>query len=219
VQVQVDAVLRALPAKLDPQLDPVEDEPILLRVVGLLAFVAGGGEMGALIRAVDWSQNPLGPLADWPQSLKTAVSICLNSRFPIPIWWGPDLRLIYNDAWRPVLGQTKHPHALGSPGREVWPEIWHIIGPMLEGVLATGQATWSDDQLLPLDRNGYLEEAYFTYSYSPIRDEGGKVGGVFSAVNETTLRVVGERRLRTLRELAAQASTAKSRTRRGVPPS
>src|SRR5581483_12409212 len=166
--------------------------------------------MGRLMRAHDWSATPLGPAEDWPQSLRTAVSICLNSRLPIVLWWGPELRLLYNAAWRPVLGQTKHPQALGSPGREVWPEIWHIIGPMLEGVLATGQATWSDDQLLPLDRNGYLEEAYFTYSYSPILDESGKVGGVFSAVSETTLRVVGERRLRTLRELAAQASTAKT---------
>ncbi len=175
-----------------------------------LAFLSGGGEMAERVRTFDWSNNPVGPVAEWPQSLKTAVSICLTSRFPIVLWWGPDLRLLYNDAWRPVLGQTKHPQALGSPGRDIWPEIWHIIGPMLEGVLATGQATWSDDQLLPLDRNGYLEEAYFTYSYSPIRDEGGKVGGVFSAVSETTLRVIGERRLRTLRELAAQASTAKT---------
>jgi PAS domain S-box-containing protein len=172
--------------------------------------LTGGGEMGRLMRAHDWSATPLGPVADWPQSLQTAVSICLNSRFPIVLWWGPDLRLLYNDAWRPVLGQTKHPQALGSPGREVWPEIWHIIGPMLEGVLAHGKATWSDDQLLPLDRNGYLEEAYFTYSYSPILGDGGKVGGVFAAVNETTQRVIGERRLKTLRGLAAQAAMAKS---------
>jgi len=126
---------------------------------GGTTFVADGGEMGERIRSFDWSSNPLGPLEDWPQSLKTAVSICLNSRFPIVLWWGRDLRLIYNDAWRPVLGQTKHPAALGAAGEQVWPEIWHIIGPMLQGVLDTGQATWSDDQLLPLDRNGFLEEA------------------------------------------------------------
>jgi PAS domain S-box-containing protein len=171
--------------------------------------------MAALMRAYDWSQTPLGPVSEWPQSLKTAVSICLNSRFPILLWWGPDLTILYNDAYRPILGKTKHPRALGSPGREIWPEVWEIIGPMLESVLATGQATWSDDQLLVLDRNGYLEEAYFTFSYSSIRDESGHVGGVFTAVNETTLRVIGERRLRTLRDLGAllEASTAEEACR------
>jgi signal transduction histidine kinase/DNA-binding response OmpR family regulator len=138
-------------------------------------------------------------LEDLGQSLESVYNV---------LWWGEDLRLIYNDAWRPVLGQTKHPHALGAPGHEVWPEIWHIIGPMLRGVLDTGLATWQDDQLLVLDRNGYLEEAYFTYSYSSIAEEGGRVGGVFSAVHETTQRVIEERRLRTLRDLAARANDA-----------
>lgn len=182
---------------------------------GGTSFIANGGEMGERIRSFPWSSTPLGPLEDWPQSLKTAVSICLNSRFPIVLWWGPELRLIYNDAWRSILGQIKHPAALGAPGREVWPEIWHIIGPMLQGVLVTGQATWSDDQHFILDRSGFWEETYFTYSYSPIREESGQVGGVFTAVNETTLRVVGERRLRTLRELAAQAAPAKTREEAG----
>lgn len=172
-------------------------------------FLAGGGEMGARVREFAWAANPIGPISEWPQSLKTAVSICLNSRFPIVLWWGQELRLIYNDAWRPSLGVLKHP-ALGKPGQEVWEEIWHLIGPMLEGVLASGEATWSDDQLLPMDRYGYLEESYWTYSYSPIRDESGQVGGVFTAVNETTARYIGERRLRTLRELAAQAVTGET---------
>jgi len=162
------------------------------------------------MRRHDWSATALGLPAEWPSSLKTAVRICLTSRFPIVLWWGPELRLLYNDAWRPVLGATKHPQALGSPGHEVWPEIWHIIGPMFAQVLATGRATWEDDQLLVLDRYGYLEEAYFTYSYSPIRLDSGEVGGVFAAVNETTERVLGERRRETLRRLAAQASEAKS---------
>jgi PAS domain S-box-containing protein len=205
---------------------------------------AGGGEMGALMRSFDWSATPLGPPEDWPHSLRTAVSICLSSRFPIVLWWGPDLRLLYNDAWRPALGALKHP-ALAKPGREVWREIWHIIGPMLEGVLATGQATWQDDQLLPFDRYGYLEETYWTYSYSPIHLDTGEVGGVsgpfavshwarrfavsprmtanrpapnlpslkqqtalggvFTAVQETTQRVVDERRLATLRDLVSRA--------------
>jgi len=171
---------------------------------------SGGGEMGELMRLHDWGATPLGPPARWPSSLKTAVRICLTSRFPIVLWWGPELRLLYNDAWRPVLGATKHPQALGAPGREVWPEIWHIIGPMFAQVLATGRATWEDDQLLVLDRYGYLEEAYFTYSYSPIGLDSGEVGGVFAAVNETTERVLAERRRETLRRLAAQASEAKS---------
>ncbi|MBA2251077.1 MAG: response regulator [Nitrospirales bacterium] len=124
------------------------------------------------------------------------------------LWWGPDLLLLYNDAWRPVLG-AKHP-SLARPGREVWSEIWHIIGPMLEGVLQTGHATWQDDGLLMLERSGYLEEAYFTYSYSPVWLENGAVGGAFAAVSETTARVLGARRLRTLRDLGAQSSLAKS---------
>jgi hypothetical protein len=172
--------------------------------------LAGGGRMGALMRAMDWAATPLGPVAQWPQSLRSAVSICLGSRFPMLIWWGPDLVMLYNDAYRPMLGATKHPQALGQAGRACWPEIWPIIGPMLEDTVMTqGQATWSDDQLLLLDRNNYLEECYFTFSYSPIRDESG-VGGVFCAVTETTARVIGERRLRTLRELAARAGDAKT---------
>jgi PAS domain S-box-containing protein len=166
--------------------------------------------MGALMRVIDWSATPIGPVERWPQSLRTAVSICLNSRFPMLIWWGPELVKLYNDAYRPMLGTTKHPRAMGQRGRDCWPEIWDIIGPMLEGVLSRGEATWSDDQLLILDRNGYLEECYFTFSYSPIRDETGGVGGVFTAVTETTERVLGERRLRTLRELAARAGEAKT---------
>ena len=164
-------------------------------------WLTGGGEMGKLIREMDWSLTPLGRVEQWPQSLRTAVSICLNSKFPMVIWWGPELRLIYNDRWRPILGENKHRRALGSPGREIWPEIWDVIGPMFESVMNTGEATWSDDGLLLVNRYGYIEEAYFTWSYSPIRDESGGIGGVFTAVSETTGRVVGERRLKTLRDL------------------
>ncbi|MCW5849695.1 MAG: response regulator [Anaerolineae bacterium] len=177
-------------------------------------FLAGGGEMSELIRAKDWAQTPLGSIDTWPQSLRTTVSVCLNSRFPILLWWGQDLIQLYNDAYRPMLGATKHPLALGSAGRVIWPEIWHIIGPMLAGVMERGEATWSDDLLLVLERNGYPEECYFTFSYSPIRDESGGVGGVFTAVHETTQRVIGERRLATLRELAAE--TAQATTEVGV---
>jgi signal transduction histidine kinase len=168
--------------------------------------LVGGGDMGALIRSIDWSKTPLGPPNNWPQSLKTAVSICLSSRFPILIWWGPQFIKLYNDAYRTVIA-AKHPFAMGRPGREVWAEIWDIIGPMLEGVLQKGDATWSDDQMLPLRRNGYTEETYFTFSYSPIRDETGGIGGVFSAVTETTERVLSERRLALLRTLADRTSS------------
>ncbi|MBD6616134.1 PAS domain S-box protein [Komarekiella sp. 'clone 1'] len=170
---------------------------------------ARGGEMGALMRSLDWSQLPLGAVENWSSSLKTALSICLNSRFPMVIWWSKELVLLYNDAWQPILG-TKHPQALGRPGKEIWAEIWDIIGVQLESVLTTGQATWSDDMLLLVDRYGYVEEAYFTYSYSPIFLETGEVGGAFTAVTETTRRVIGERRLSTLRELAASTVEAKS---------
>jgi signal transduction histidine kinase len=173
-------------------------------------FLVGGGEMGALMRSIIWSQTALGPVSSWPQSLRTTVSTCLNSRFPICVWWGPELVMLYNDAYRPVLGTTKHPRAMGRRGREMWPEIWHIIGPMLEGVLSTGEATWSENILLPLDRRGFAEECYFTFSYSPIRDESGGIGGIFTAVSETTGQVLSERRLRTLRDIPAK--TAEART-------
>ena len=167
--------------------------------------LSGGGTMGSLMRALDWAKTPLGPVQQWPQSLKTSVSICLNSRFPVLIWWGPELVKIYNDAYLELIG-SKHPHALGAPGRKVWPEIWDTIGPMLAGVMERGEASWADDLLLMLERNGYAEECYFTFSYSPIRDETGGIGGVFTPVVETTAEVIGERRLRTLRNLAAARS-------------
>ena len=173
-------------------------------------FLSGGGEMGALMRAHDWTQSPLGPPAQWPDSLKMAVSICLNSRFPMVLWWGPEFIMLYNDAWRPILGAAKHPKGLGRPGIETWPEIWDIIGEQLGGVLKRGEATWSEDLLLAVDRYGYVEEAYFTYSYSPIKAADGRVGGVFTAVSETTERVLSERRMGILRELAARTAESKS---------
>jgi PAS domain S-box-containing protein len=172
-------------------------------------FLLGGGEMGALARSFDWARTPLGPISAWPQSLRTTVSTCLNSRFPILVWWGPELVKIYNDAYRQILG-AKHPQSMGAPGRVVWPEIWHIIGPMLEGVMKEGRATWSENQFLPLERHGFAEECYFTFSYSPIRDESGGVGGVLCAVTETTGQIIGERRLETLKELAAETAEAVS---------
>ena len=172
-------------------------------------FLAGGGELGARMRAMDWSATSLGPVERWPQSLRTSISICLNSRFPIIVWWGGDLTVLYNDAYAPFLG-IKHPEALARPGREVWHEIWEIVGPMLEGVIERSEATWSDDLLLLLERHGYPEECYFTFSYSPIYDESGGVSGVFTPVSDTTAKIIGERRLRSLRDLAARVADAKS---------
>jgi len=171
---------------------------------------AGGGEMGQLMLCKDWSRTLLGPFESWPQSLRTTVSICLTSRFPMLIWWGPELVMLYNDAYRPMLGATKHPQAMGQRGQECWHEIWNIIGPMLEDVLTSGSATWSDNQMLPLERNGYTEECYFTFSYSPIRDESGGIGGVFTAVTETTRQVLSERRLNTLHDLTEHSAEAKT---------
>jgi signal transduction histidine kinase/DNA-binding response OmpR family regulator len=175
-----------------------------------LDFLAGGGEMGALMRAHDWQTSPLGPPEYWPDALKMSVSICLNSRFPMVLWWGAEFVMLYNDAWRPVLGTSKHPGGLGRPGIESWPEIWDIIGAQMERVLHQAEASWSEDQLLVLDRYGYNEEAYFTYSYSPVKDATGAVVGIFSAVNETTERVLGERRLQLLRNLAERTADAKT---------
>ncbi len=178
-------------------------------------FMAGGGEMGTLMRSMDWSQTSFGPVSGWSQSLRSAVSICLTTRFPVVLYYGPERALIYNDAWRPVVGD-KHPWSFGRAGTEVWAEIWDIIGPMFDTVFETGEATWSDDQLLPLNRFGYVEECYFYYSYSPIRGEQGRVEGIFTAVAETTLRVVADRRTRLLRDRPPGLSRRK-RPRRPTP--
>ncbi|MGC1307991.1 MAG: PAS domain S-box protein [Phormidesmis sp.] len=167
---------------------------------------AGGGEMGALMRSHPWPQTPLGPVADWSVSLKTAVDICLSAYFPMVIWWGEDFRLLYNDAFRPILGD-RHPQALGQPAMAVFPESWHIIGPQLSSVFATKTANQAENLLIPVLRTGYLEESYYTYSYSPITAKTGEVGGVFTVINETTKQILSDRRLVTLTQLAAQSGT------------
>ena len=172
-------------------------------------FLSGGGELGALMRTRDWASTPLGAIDQWPQSLRTSVSICLASRFPIVMYWGSELVVLYNDAYRVILG-GKHPWALGQRCRDCWAEIWETIGPMLDGVIQTGVATWSTDLLLQLHRFGYPEECYFSFSFSPIRVETGAVGGVFTAVIETSAHVIAERRLNTLRKLASRIADADS---------
>jgi GAF domain-containing protein len=153
----------------------------------------------------------VGPVEGWPQSLKTAVSICLGSRHPIVIWWGnPEFTQFYNDAYISFLGDTKHPGWLGRSGRDCWSKIWPVIGPMIDGVHTSGEATWSEDLRLILHRNLPREEGYFTFSYSPIRDDDGAIGGIFCACNETTARAIGERRLQTLRDLGRMEAEAKT---------
>ncbi|RKH69687.1 ATP-binding protein [Corallococcus aberystwythensis] len=170
---------------------------------------AGGDEMGELVRSLDWSRTPLGPSRDWPISLKTMVGVVLHNRFPMLMWWGPEMIQIYNDAYRPVLGH-KHPASMGAPGERIWPDIWDVIGPMARSVLNGGPATWSENLALFLTSRGFIEETFHTFSYSPIPDEEGGVGGVLVTVRETTQEVQHDRQLRMLRDLAARSADAKS---------
>lgn len=152
--------------------------------------------MGALTRSYNWEQTSLGPADKWPQSLRTTVSIILNSKFPMFLFWGSDALCFYNDAYRPSLGnEGKHPFALGQPGAEVWPEIWATIKPLMDQVLSGGEATWSEDQLLPIYRNGKMEDVYWTFSYSPVSDESGRPAGVFVTCMETTETVTGRKKI------------------------
>jgi PAS domain S-box-containing protein len=168
------------------------------------AWLTGGGEMGKLIRVMDWSRTPVGPIESWPQSLKTAVNILLNSRYPMFVWWGRELTNIYNDAHMSMLG-ARHPQALGRSAPNVWADVWPVVGPQAEVVMREGRATWNESILLVMERHGYTEEAYFTFSYSPAPDDAGGVGGVFCAVTEDTARVLDERRLKTLRDLGERS--------------
>ena len=158
------------------------------------AFLAGGGEMGAMMRAHDWSTSPAGPPEGWPQSLRSAVGLMLANKHIMFVAWGPELAFLYNDAYRPVFGQ-KHPWALGRPFREVWSEVWDEVEPLVKTALG-GEATWSENLHLVLHRNGYPEDCWFTFSYSPVRDEDGAVVGLFCAATETTGQVRAERRLK-----------------------
>ncbi len=175
-----------------------------------LNWLAGVGEMRRRIREFDWSKHPLGSPETWPQSLKTIVRMMLDSRYAMWMGWGPELTFFYNDAYaRDTLGK-KHPWALGRSAREVWAEIWPDIGPRIERVLSTGEATWDEGLLLFLERSGYAEETYHTFSYSPLYNDAGKMGGMLCVVTEETKRVISERRLALLRELAANTTLART---------
>src|SRR5918995_1740164 len=155
-------------------------------------FLTDGGIMGERIRNHDWSATPVGPIGDWPQSLRTAVGMMLHSKFPTYLTWGQELTSFYNDAYLPMLGSK--PEALGRSFRDVWAEAWEVVGPIAEKALL-GQASYFEDLPVTLERNGYPEQTWWTFSYSPIHDESGEVGGIVCVVHETTGKVQGEQRL------------------------
>src|SRR3989449_7007216 len=164
--------------------------------------------MGKLVRSMDWARPPLGDISRWPQSLRTTVSLCLASNFPISLAWGPKHIQIYNDGYWPICG-AKHPHSMGQDFSECWASAWPVIGDAFERALL-GETSYLENQRMFLDRNGYLEETFFTFSFSPIRDETGGVGGLFHPVTETTAKMLAERRTRALRDLGAHAGTAQT---------
>ena len=171
-------------------------------------FLVGGGEMGTLIRAYDWASTSIGASENWPQGLKTAIRIMLTSRQPIWIGWGPDLLYFYNDPYKSIIG-GKHPVALGQPTAVVWHEIWSDIAPLLETALTGAEGTFVEQKLLIMERNGFPEETYYTFSYSPIPNDDGTAGGIICANSDDTSRVIGERQLMLLRELAASTADAR----------
>ncbi|MCX2483357.1 ATP-binding protein [Pedobacter sp. MR2016-24] len=171
-------------------------------------FLSGGGEMGKLIRSMDWSSTALGPIETWPQSLRTSVSLCLSSTFPILIAWGPDRIQIYNDSYRPICG-AKHPQSMGMPFRVCWETALPVVGDAFERG-GEGEGTYINDQRMFLDRYGYIEEAWMTFSFAPIRDESGGVGGIFHPITETTAKMLSGRRTQVLKELGVVLAKAKS---------
>src|ERR1700680_3337722 len=171
-------------------------------------WLVGGGEMGKVVRSMDWTKTPLGPIESWPQSLRTTVSLCLASNFPIALAWGPKHVQIYNDGYWPNCG-GKHPPSMGQDFSECWSAPWPVIGEVFTRALG-GETSYLENQRMFLDRNGYLEETFFTFSFSPICDETGGVGGLFHPVTETTSRMLSERRTRGLRDLAARAGKAQT---------
>jgi signal transduction histidine kinase len=154
------------------------------------------------MREVQWDATAVGPVTTWPASLKSIVAMMLYARQPMFLWWGPELIQFYNDGYVPSFGVGRHPSAMGQRGRECWAEIWPVIGPEIEGVIAQREATFHEDALVPIFRNGRMEEVYWTYGYSPVFEADGSVAGVLVVVTETTSRVVAQRRLRTARDLA-----------------
>jgi PAS domain S-box-containing protein len=174
--------------------------------------IIGQGEMAELVRKFDWSRTPVGPISAWSDTLVTTVNLLLASRHPMFLWWGEELIQFYNDGYRPSIRADKHPSALGQCGMECWPEIWPIIGPQIESVMSQGQSTWNTNQLVPINRNGKLEEVFWTYSYSPVRDKSGTVQGTLVVCSETTEQVLSERRLRALLAITSNEHRTESQS-------
>ncbi|QKQ76189.1 ATP-binding protein [Nostoc sp. TCL240-02] len=172
-------------------------------------LLLGGGEMGARMREVDWSKTSLGPTQQWPQSLKTAVRIMLTCRQPMFVWWGEELINLYNDPYKAIIG-GKHPEALGQPASDVWREIWDQVRPRAESAMLKNEGTYDEALLLIMERNGYPEETYYTFSYSPVPNDQGDTGGIICANTDDTQRIIGERQLTLLRELAARTADART---------
>jgi PAS domain S-box-containing protein len=172
---------------------------------GKLDFLTGGGEMGERMRAFEWASSALGPAAQWPQSLKTIIRVMLDSRYAMWMLWGPELTFFCNDAYLPTVGKKRN-WVLGARSDKVWEEIWPDIGPRIQHVLSNGEATWDEALLLFLERSGFPEETYHTFSYSPVYDDDNRIAGMLCVVTEVTERVIGERRLRVLRDLAVRVT-------------
>ena len=177
--------------------------------VSVPEFLSGGGEMGQRIREFDWSKTSLGPIDTWPQSLRTCIRIMLTSRQPIWIGWGKELIKFYNDPYKAIVG-GKHPRALGTPASIVWKDIWRDIEPMLKQVMEKDEGTYVESQLLIMERNGYPEETYYTFSYTPIPGDNGKTEGMFCANTDDTDKIISERQLRTLTELGKRLTECKN---------
>lgn len=163
-------------------------------------WVPGNSVMAQAIRELDWSQTAIGAMETWPLSIRSPLSICLTTGFPMAIYWGPSFVLLYNDLWASLVG-NKHPGVLGRNAQEVWGECWDVIEPLLQKVMETGEAMYAENALIPMERNGFLEECYFNYSLSPIRGPGGRIDGLFNAIVETSALVISEGRARLLGEL------------------
>ena len=161
--------------------------------------IHSSGEMAELVRNFDWAQTPVGAIEEWPELLLNTVNTLLSSRQPMFLWWGKDLIQFYNDAYRPSIGGDKHPSALGQRGSECWSEIWDVIGPLIENVMTKGEAYWSEDQLIPIYRDGKLVDVYWTFSYSPVWDTAGNVCGTLVVCSDTTGRIQAEKAILTER--------------------
>src|SRR3569833_2845404 len=175
----------------------------------LFDVFAGGGELGERMRAIDWASTSLGPVETWPQSLRTCVRIILTSSQPMFVWWGDELITLYNDAYCSILA-GKHPSALGKPAAEVWREIWGAVGPRAQRAMRDYQGTFDEALLLIMERSGYREETYYTFSYSPVPGDRGEPGGILCANSSDTQRIFGERQQVLLREVSAASAEART---------